>query len=304
MSTFSTGWVDDPGEVDRICSMLPIPVFGSVSDSLKGTELRDVASWDLEEKVTGGRLETWQQGSVGSCVSHGSGRAAQTLLLQRAAVDPIEMFVAEVAREPIYGGSRVEVGGGKIRGDGSVGAWAAKWLNEWGVLLAQKYNDIDLTKYDEVRCRDWGRRGVPDVLEPEARSHPVKTTSLVKSANDARDLMCNGFWGSVCSGQGFSMKRQTGGFCRAEGTWYHCMFLAAYLTVRGKIPCFAFLNSWGDYLGSDNATVKLESGRDITLPPGAFLADYDVVDRMLKQGDTWFLSDLIGWRKRSLNWMI
>ena len=79
----------------------------------------------------------------------------------------------------IYGGCRVEVGGGRVRGDGSVGAWAAKFVREYGVVPRGVHGSHDLTGYDERRCREFGGRGVPDDLEAVAREHPVRSVANV-----------------------------------------------------------------------------------------------------------------------------
>ena len=80
----------------------------------------------------------------------------------------------DLAPEVIYGGSRVEIGGGRIRGDGSIGAWAARWVRDYGVVPRGLHGSHDLRLYDENRCRDYGRRGVPDDLEALAKEHPVR----------------------------------------------------------------------------------------------------------------------------------
>src|SRR5437763_1529398 len=82
---------------------------------------------------------------------------------------PIASWAAEeyrdLAQEVIYGGSRVEVGGGRLRGDGSVGAWAAKFVHDYGVVPRGVHGRYDLSRYDERRCREYGARGVPGDLE-------------------------------------------------------------------------------------------------------------------------------------------
>ena len=140
----------------------------------------DVFASEIEQKILGKLLPTWNQGQVGSCVSHGTGRAFQDTLLAQIAMGKAEQWPgSEVCREGIYGGSRVEIGGGRLGGgDGSVGAWAADWLTKWGGgLLYTKYPELDLSGgYDERRCREWGSRGVPDSLEKYAKEHQYERT--------------------------------------------------------------------------------------------------------------------------------
>jgi len=193
----------------------------------------------------------------------------------------------------IYGGSRVEIGGGKIRGDGSVGAWAARFVSKYGVIARGKYGKYDLQSYDEARCREYGSRGVPDDLEPVAKQHPVQSVSNVRSWDECKAAIRNGYPVAVCSNQGFTMHRDADGFCRASGTWAHCM---AIVGVRGGSRPGAFLlNSWGP-----NAHTGPRGPGDPS--PAGFWAEAPVVDRMLKQGDSWAFSHAVGFPARKLNW--
>jgi hypothetical protein len=202
-----------------------------------------------------------------------------------------------VSAECIYAGSRVEVGGGRIGGDGSVGEWAMQWVSRRGGLIAmQNYPGVaDLSAYSASRARSWGRTGVPDALEADAKLHPVKGCALVTSAADARRAIAQGYPVAVCSNQGFTMTRDANGFCRASGSWPHCMSIIAIRSAPR--PGFFILNSWGD-----NAHTGPVWPADA--PPAGFWADESTVDRMLKQNDSFALSDVSGFPRRvvPLNW--
>jgi hypothetical protein len=89
------------------------------------------------------RLQT-----IGDCVSQGCACAVDVVkCVEIDLLGENEAWVAETATEPIYAGSRVEIGGGKIRGDGSVGAWAAKFVTVFGAIPRGVYGTIDLTTY-------------------------------------------------------------------------------------------------------------------------------------------------------------
>lgn len=127
----------------------------------------------------------------------------------------------QVACEPIYGGSRCNVGGwyGSYE-DGSTGAYAADWLRKWGVIL---YGPEGLEgSYDTARCREWGAKGVNEKYQEIARKHPIKTMTRVTTANAARDAIANGYPVCICGSKGRTMQRRKNGFCPVEGTWYHC----------------------------------------------------------------------------------
>lgn len=235
------------------------------------------------------------QGSVGSCVGAGNKHCVDAL--QAVQIGNGARFDWKpVSLEVIYAGSRVEIGGGRIRGDGSVGAWAAKWLKDYGVVPMEQVGEYDLTSYSASRARSWGRTGVPDDLEPAARQHPVKGTALVKSWQDVDRAIRQGYPVSVCSNQGFTMDRDREGFCSRQGTWNHCM---AIIGVKGgRRPGGFVLNSWGD---------KAHTGPRYPddAPPAGFWADADVIDRMVRQGDSFALSDAVGFPSRKLpDWFV
>ena len=130
-----------------------------------------------------------------------------------------------------------------------------------------------------------------------ARLHPVKGSALVKSWADVKRAIQQGYPVSVCSNQGFRMERDDTGRCRPQGTWAHCM---AIIGVRSGPNEGAFiLNSWGD---------RAHTGPvwPADAPVAGFWADAAVVDRMARQGDSFALSDLVGFpsRKVPLNWFI
>lgn len=304
MSEHAFGWVNLPAESERIVASLPMPVFADAAPFLRDSgEGKDVFFWEAEQQILNKVLPSWNQGGVGSCVSFGWGRGVQDLLLCEIASGELEEWPgAEVATEPIYGGSRVEIGGGRISGDGSVGAWAADYVAKYGILFRQKYGSHDLSVYSESKCREYGRRGVPDDLEPIAREHPVKTVSLCASANEARDALANLYPVPVCSNQGFSSTRDANGVCRAQGSWAHCMTLRGYGTLKGGRPIFVIQNSWGDYVHGPDV-LRLESGKEVKLPMGCFGAEFDVVDRMLRGRDSFAISGFVGFKARNIPWI-
>ncbi|MFO0806493.1 MAG: hypothetical protein U0791_25590 [Gemmataceae bacterium] len=283
------GWIDDPEAVKehrtgRFCDTEAFAAPYSGPD--------DVFLWDACRTVTGDVLPPRDQRSVGSCVAFGTASAIEHLLCVQIANGTGEEY-RDLAQEVIYGGSRVEIGGGTIRGDGSIGAWAARFATEYGVIARGQHGSHDLRAYDEARCREYGRRGVPDELEPLAKRHPVKSTSNVRSWDECRAAIRNGYPIAVCSSQGFTMTRDADGFCRPSGTWMHCL---AIVGIRGGARPGAFLlNSWGP-----NAHTGPRGPGDPS--PAGFWADAKTVDRMLKQGDSWAFSAAVGFPPRKLNW--
>jgi len=289
------GWVYDPKEVDAIVSALPMPTFAAACPMIGSGKGKTALLYQAVSYVAG-RFPNYVAQEIGDCVSHGYRTCIDVLkCVQIALAGDHSLWTAETATEPIYGGSRVEVGGGKIRGDGSVGAWAARWITMWGVLARMPYGTIDLTLYSGSRAKQWGRTGVPDELEPIAKEHPVQTVSLVQTYEEARDAIANGYPVAVCSNQGFTMTRDSEGFANPRGSWGHCM---AFIAVDDgyRRPGLLCQNSWG----SDWITGPKRNDQ----PDGSFWVDAEVADRMLGGGDSFALSQFVGYPSQDLDWLL
>lgn len=268
------------------------------------TEHKDIIPWALEERVLGKRLRAHYQ-ARGTCVSQGYSRAVQfTNLVDMAIKGEGEEWKARVHPGSIYAFSRVEVGGGRISGDGSNGFWAAPALTKYGCLYRIKYPGFDLTAdQDELYSVQWGSsgRGVPDALEPEAAKHKIADASLVKTGDEF--VVCQYDYKPVpvCSGQGFTTVRDKYGLCYPRGSWSHCMLFFGLLKIKhDKYPQGLLVGicwqSWGNDNPTGNNIVTLQTGEQITLSPGTFLVEIDVLDsRMLSDEDSFCLSGSTGW---------
>ncbi|MDY3557167.1 hypothetical protein R5W24_006354 [Gemmata sp. JC717] len=238
------------------------------------------------------------QQSVGCCVGCGWKHACD--VVQATAIAQGAAFEWKpVSVEVIYAGSRVQVGKGQISGDGSVGAWAAQWCRDFGVVPMEKHGAVDLSTFRPARARQWGQRGagVPDQLEALAKAHPVKQTALVRSATDVKRALAQGYPIAVCSDQGFTMGRDDQGFARPQGSWSHCMSFIAWR--GGSRPGALCLNSWGDAAHTGPVWPP-------DAPAAAFWVDESVVDRMVRQGDSFALSDVQGFpaRRIPIDWFV
>jgi hypothetical protein len=293
---FPTGWVKDPVAVDEVLGGLRHPVFGvaaaPLQDSGKG---KVVLLYKALEKVMG-RFPVHEQ-TIGDCVSHGHGLGIDVLSAVQILAGSSEEWKGETSTEVIYAGSRVEVGKGQLgRGDGSIGAWAAKAVSETiGTVVRGKYASIDLTTYSGKRAQQWGmpRAGVPDELEPAAREHPVKTVSLVRTYEEARDAIANGYPVAVCSNQGFSSRRDESGFARAQGSWSHCMVWTGVDDAVSR-PGVLNNNSWGPNW--------INGPKRHDQPDGSFWIDADVVNRMLRSNDSFALSGYLGFPAQAIDY--
>lgn len=231
---------------------------------------------------------------VHNCVSFGTARAIEYTICAEIVNGQNEEF-AKLVEEIIYGGSRVEIGGGRLGyGDGSIGAWAASFVKKYGILDRKVYGKYDFTKYSESRCREYGRYGVPNDIEPEVKKHPVKDTVLVTNVDQAMKALYMGYGIAICSDQGFTMRRDSNGICRASGSWAHCMCLCGWTTIDGKI-FFRIDNSWG----ANAHTGPTGPGNP---GPEGFYAASSVVDDMLSQKDSFAFSAVEGFPLRKIRW--
>lgn len=292
------GWIDEPAEVEIIAGQQPYYSFHETPAGSTGTVPDQVYLWKAWEKVTGRSFPNRDQGNVGTCVAFGTVAAIEcSAAAEILAGDPEEL--RDLATEVVYAGSRVEVGGGRFRSDGSIGAWAAEFVRRWGVLDRGVFLDgkYDLRTYSGARARQWGApgAGVPNDLETVAKQYPVKTITKVTTFEDACKALAAGFAISVCSSVGFKMARDKDGFCSPGPRWDHCMALLGF--QRGSRPGGFIQNSWGA-----NAHTGPRGAGDP--PTGGFWADADVVERMLKANDSWAFSSVVGFPARTIPWFI
>lgn len=294
------GWHRDADVIASNLDPSKTPQFDATPAGRVSLGDEDVFLWQAVRKVNN-RGPPWypsvNQQSVGCCVGCAYKHCAD--VSQATAIASGAAFQWKpVSVEVIYGGSRVEVGGGRISGDGSVGAWAAKWVKDYGVVPMAKYDAVDLTTFSPARAREFGRTGVHASIESLAKEHPVKGTALVKSWADVKRAVQQGYPVAVCSDQGFTMSRDSTGRARPQGTWSHAMSIIAVRAAKdGRAEGGFVLNSWGDQAHTGPVWPA-------DAPVAGFWADANVIDRMVRQGDSFALSGVQGFPARALDWFV
>ncbi|WP_146435355.1 C1 family peptidase [Blastopirellula retiformator] len=238
---------------------------------------------------------------IGDCVSFGWAHGADIHL----AVMYLRGDSAEwkpVATESIYGGSRVEARNRDRGGysDGSYGGAAAKWVRDHGLIFRDEYDvdglKVDLTTYSSARAKDWGNYGNGGRddngrLDREAKKSPVRDVALVRNFEEAAAAIESGYPIPVCSGQGFSSRRDDQGFSRAAGSWSHCMCFTAVRYDRRGLLC---QNSWGP------GWVDGPKWPD-DQPDGSFWVDEATVNHMLRGQDSFSVSGYGGFPFKPIN---
>ena len=289
------GWINNPKAVEMAMKDLPFPVFCDVWSSIKGTGTgKKMLLYDIIKKVAGQFPMRTQ--TIGDCVSMAAAYAVDAIKCVDIYLNKdFEEWVAETATEDIYWGSRNMIGRGELGNqDGSLGVWAAKYVNEYGAVARGKYGDVDLTKYDGQKARTWGRSGykLSNEFVKSAKEHPVLIISQVNSYAEVRDLIFNGYSVTIASNQGFSSNRDSEGFAKPEGNWGHQMSILG-MDDEYKRPGVLVQNSWGAWNGGPKRHNQ---------PDGSFWVDADEIEsRILKVGDCWAFSGYSGFKPQTLN---
>ncbi len=192
-----------------------------------------------------------------------------------------------------YGASRVWVGKGQLgRADGSVGQWACQAGQHDGVLRA----DLDgVPVYSGQVAREWGLKGPPEKFRSEASLRLVKTYTAVRSADEVRDAICNGYPVTIASNWGGLMNPPVvdGRLVnRRSGSWSHQMCVIGYDGETGREPYFYILNSWGE-------TIFPQPVDDS--PPGGFWVRSKDMDYITSQEDSFAISSFDGFVEQELN---
>lgn len=293
-----SGWIDDRLTRENFIRTLSKPYLSQQDSSIRGTgKGKVVLLYKFFEELTGALVPHSQARAVGDCIGHSFGLGVDVLTAVQIMMHEYpEQWITKCATEIIYAGARIEVGH-KTKGKGAMGVWAAEFIKEWGVLLRQPYLDgkYDYTKYSGSIARTLGKTGVPDDLEPLCRDHPVKTSAIVRSWEECRDSIVNGYPVAMSSRTGFvkPWRRDKEGFLkRSRHPWYHSMIILG-IDDSYRRPGGLLVNSWGPNWVS--GPTRHEQ------PAGSFWVDASVIDRAMKQGDSVALSNYIGYPRVNIN---
>ena len=291
--------------LDRIGDQFP-PFF--IAGQKNAADRTRVVLWELSRQANGGEHFPTLAQQRGSCVGHGKCNAEWYLM----AVERLRLGEPEAVVMPYepygYGCSRVQVGGGRLRGDGSLGVWAADAARKFGVLRS---DTAGLPPWETREGRHgatvvfpgdvdkrWGDKpGPPTEYLDAGREHLVRSTALVTTYPQVRDALANGYPVTVASNRGFRMRPAVDKgkhWGKPAGSWAHQMCLIG-IDDDSRRPGVYCLNSWGpDAHGppADDA------------PPGGFWIDADVCDAMVRQGDSWAFSQFDGFPEQDLDFNV
>lgn len=227
---------------------------------------------------------------IGDCTSFGNAHAND--LLQCIEISTGERAVYhETDTEALYGMGR-EIIGDLGRQDGCYGAAMVKAMTQWGLAsrdMVGKIEGGDAGAYSGRRAKDWGWHGTPKAIKDAAAAYKLGSGAQVATWDELVAAIRNGYPVPICTARGFSMARDAQGFCRMQGRWGHCMFVAG---VRFDRPGACIVQSWG----ADTPSGPL----GLDQPTFSFWADRSAIESILAEGDSWALSGSPAFEERPL----
>lgn len=308
------GWSPNPEGVAQIVSDPEVPVY-----EMTGEQLAAMATAGDDKRppvilfdALQGLHPKWKRGAqaIGDCVSWGweMGTTLSVAVDIRLKLRPW-VWPGEFATEPYYGGARVEALGNSRGGwsDGAYGGAAAKFGTKWGALARIDWSqrtgnaEHDLRKYNGNKSKNWGNFGCggaddKGLLDAIAKEFALAEAPLVNSFEKAKAVIESGYPVVVCSNQGLSDKRDSQGFVRGQGVWYHCMTFAG---VRYDRPGLLCVNSWGNSWGLENFFPRDYWAE---VQKCSAWVDASICDRMLKQEDSYAVCGVTGLKRREIDW--
>lgn len=290
------GRIDKPEEVEKILASAKYPLFSPITQAICGSGKGKVSLLYKYVELVLGKFPVQVQ-EIGDCTSFSAAHGVMTLACTEIARNgEFESYEGIPSTEDVYGGSRVLIGNGQLgNGDGSVGSWTVKYLHDYGTLIRKKYDNIDLSVYSGARARQWGnpRTGPPKLLLPYSAQHKVKTFSLVRTYEEVRDAVANGYPVLICSNVGYTNRRDKDGFLQMSGSWPHAMCVIG-VDDEFKRPGCCIQNSWP----FNWVTGPTRHNN----PPGSFWAEAHAIERMVNEGDSYAISDYDGYPPKQLDW--
>tara|TARA_R110000824_G_scaffold808_1_gene4925 strand:+ start:9244 stop:10164 length:921 start_codon:yes stop_codon:yes gene_type:complete len=284
------GSVCDPEDVAKLMGELPMPVFGAAAhhlqssgDGKKSLPFKSVLKFDSG-------FGPCERQTTGDCVAHATRNAVDITRAVEIDIDSQkEDFVARGATEGIYQ-SRGH------RGQGMTCSEAARYVHQnGGILIRKNYGDVDLSRYNSTLGAN---HRIPDnIYEDEAQKHQVKTVSSIRTVEEAKDALANGYSVSVCSGYGFSSRRDKNGIAKRSKGWNHAMAWIGCDDSREahRETLFLVQNSWGVW---NSGPKRLDQ------PDGSFWIREKDARGMLSGGGAWVFSNVDGFPSREIEWTI
>jgi hypothetical protein len=280
------GAICDPEETKTLLADLRTPLFGTTAYDLYGAGEGKLSLPYLSLLKFDPGFGPAERQTTGDCVSHAFRNAIDvTRAVEIDVKGERESFITRGATEAIYQ-SRGD------RGQGMTCSTAARYVNEkGGILLRQKYPELDLSVYNS---NVGAALRIPHSLfVTQASKNQVKTVSLIKTVEEARDALANGYAFAHCSMIGFDSKRDSNGISRRKGSWAHAMACIGCDDTKKRHSRMLFLiqNSWGKWNGGPKTHNQ---------PDGSFWITESDMATILRHNGSWVMSNVDGFPARKL----
>mgnify|MGYP001562348224 CR=1 FL=1 len=248
------------------------------------------------EEVSTKRLDSLNQGSVGSCVGYGTCRALDVLMAVNAyhRQQLHQIWLSRAHPNAIYAIGRKDNPG---RYDGSTGSWSMEGLAKYGTLHRLKYSSFDLSLPIVAQdARTWANSGLPGDTLKDAAEHKLITFAQINTAAEAKAALQNGYSIIVCSGISYSTHRDENAFAkRTPQGWNHCLCCIAYRGPQSGKEGFLIGNSWGP--SWNDGPIWPDD-----MPWGSFFITPEDLEVQLRAGDSYALSSYNGFARRKIKW--
>lgn len=285
---------EDPDTVAFVSELPAFAVVGADGEVISQDNTKsNVRLWDAALKVRGTHFVNTPQ-QVGDCVSWAMKHGIEYLICVELTTGPPKE-VHEVFAPYIYGISRVQIGRGQLRGDGSCVAWAVRGIAQFGVL---RVDEVGVPPYSGQLARQWGSQGPPQTLIAKASQFLVRSSSPVRSAKDVRDAICNGYpvpFGAGNIGWERTIERDGRLVGIRSGSWSHAQCVIGY-DGSGRQPYYCVVNSWGPLAGGRQ---PIDGS-----PPGSYWITEQDMEFVARQGDAFAISNFDGFKARAIDFRL
>lgn len=248
--------------------------------------------YQCTRKVLNSDTKNYPQ-QIGDCVSFGAKNAIEYLICVQNVLGVAPSQFRPIYPPYLYGCGRVFIGHGRINPneDGSVGAWQAEAVQQYGTIASDEQG---VPPYSGRVAKQWGAKGPPNEYVSIGKQHPVKSAAKISSWKDMVAAVTNGYPCTIASNQGFQMEADGQGFHNPKGKWGHQMSIIG-VDDAYRTPYAIILNSWGDVHGH---LKDFDSGED--LPIGVLRVRAEIIERMIRQDDTFAYSHLDWFQEQKL----
>lgn len=284
----------DEKERDLFLSTIQMPFYGDYSNETKDSGKGKIGLPYKHVIVFDTKFGSYEAQTDGDCTSHGARNAGMVTVCSDIVLKKQpELYLGRIATEPIYG----------YRGHSGAGmnpTRAARFVSTVsGLHIRKDYGVVNLSVYNSKIGASWGARGVPQNIIDLGKESHIETVSLVKTPEEARDLVYNGYGLTIASSFGFASKRDKNGISRRSGSWNHQMSIVGMDDTKQRHSECLFLiqNSWGSHWISGPKFPEDQ-------PEGSFWTTASILHGMIKDGECWVFSGAKGFPSKNLDWSL